>query len=275
MTAALPSIGPTEPPPGEPPIDERPFVIGSWNDPTGVMGRRIGAFVLDVLLSVLLTLLAVLAAGGFEEQQGAISCTQFPGTVCLSLNENVFTGTTATTWAILLTPLLYALFFSVIVQGRTGATPGKALFELRVVDAEGQGPGLGRAAGRTVFLLIDGLPCCLPLVGLITASTSAGHRRVGDMVATTFVVDRHDTGRSVLMPGQVRTPTGLPPAGVPGGFVAAPLAGVPVGAPAPPGPPQPQPQPQWDATRGTYVLWDPARGTWLAFDQEAGVWRAI
>jgi uncharacterized RDD family membrane protein YckC len=246
MTAALPSIGPTRPPPGDPPVDHQPFVIGSWNDPTGVMGRRIGAFALDALLGLLLTLLAILATGGLTEERGATSCTQFPGTLCLALDQRVVTGTTATTWSILLVPLLYALVFSVVVQGLTGATPGKAVFGVRVVDAEGRRPGLGRAAARTVLLLVDLLPCCLPLVGLLTASTSAGHRRVGDMVATTFVLDRRDAGRPLERP-------------------------VPAAAPAPYAPPEPQ----WDPARNTYVVWDPTRGTWLAFDSAAGLWREI
>jgi uncharacterized RDD family membrane protein YckC len=285
MVAPLPSIGPARPPAEAPSTEPPPFVIGSWNDPTGVMGRRIGAFVLDALLSLLLTLLAVLFAGGFVEQRGATTCTQFSGTVCLSLNESVYTATTGASWAMVVVPLLYAVVVSVLVQGLTGFTPGKALFAVRVVDRDGQVPGVGRAAARTVFLLVDLLPCCLPLVGLITASTSAGHRRVGDMVATTFVVDRHDTGRRLVMPDRAAVtgppPVGLAPATPPPApeTAFAPPGTAPPTPTAPaltaPPPPQPQPQPQWDEARGTYVLWDPARRSWLAFDRAAGVWRPI
>ena len=236
-----------------------PFVIGDDRDPTAVMGRRIGAYVLDGLLAALLTALAVLAAGGLTEPRNAPTCTSVSSGVCLRVNNSVYTIDGAAQAALYLVPLLYALVFSVVLQGLTGTTPGKAAFGLRVVDVDGARPGIGRAFVRSLFLLVDGIGCCVPLVGLITALVSKGHRRVGDMVAHTLVIDRHDRHRTIVLPG--RAAAIAPPP-------ASPFA------PSTPAPP-PMPEPQWDPARSTYVIWEPNRRRWLAYDRASGQWQNI
>ena len=56
---------------------------------------------------------------------------------------------------------------------------------------------------RTVLWVVDAPPYCVPLVGFITGVTTVGHRRVGDMVAKTYVVGRRDAGEPVVVPGAV------------------------------------------------------------------------
>lgn len=254
-----------------------PFVLGTEPDPTSVMGRRIGAYVLDGLLALLLTLLAVLATGGLSEQRGLTGCTSADGAICLQGGDRVYLVEGTPALALFLVPLAYAVVMSVLVQGRTGATPGKAVFGVRVVDSDGRAPGVGRAFVRTLLLPIDLIGCVVPLVGPITAFSSRGHRRVGDMAAHTFVVDRWATGRAIAMPAA------MAPAGPIGpGAAAPPMQPPTASAPPPPGPRPPSPprsqpvtEPQWDPSRGTYVVWDPSRGQWLAYDQGVGLWREL
>ncbi len=280
MTTTDP-IGPEAP---DPPA---PFVLGTAPDPTAVMGRRIGAYVLDGLLALLLTLLAVLATGGLDEQQGLSGCPSVDGAICLQGGGRVYLVEGASAWSLVLVPLAYAVVVSVLVQGRTGATPGKAAFGVRVVDPDGRGPGIGRAFVRTLLLPIDLIGCVVPLVGPIAAFTSRGHRRVGDMAAHTFVVDRSATGRAIVMPAAPAPPN--PPGPAPGAPPHPPSTWLPSAAtpppppadggwaPPPPGAPRAPSatEPQWDATRGTYVVWDPSRRQWLAFDQSVGLWRQL
>jgi uncharacterized RDD family membrane protein YckC len=47
-----------------------------------------------------------------------------------------------------------------------------------------------RAFLRSAVLLIDGLPCLVPLLGLLVVLTRKDRRRLGDLVADTYVVPR-------------------------------------------------------------------------------------
>src|SRR3546814_18146228 len=79
-----------------------------------------------------------------------------------------------------------------------------------VVGEDGRAPGLGKALLRWVLWVLDGFPYVLPLVGGIVALTTVGHRRVGDMAAKTFVVDRGAMGSPIVVPGLTAPP---PPPG--------------------------------------------------------------
>lgn len=95
----------------------------------------------------------------------------------------------------------YLVGMLVVLQGRTGATPGKAVTGLRTVDEAGAPPGLGRAFGRTVLWFVDGAPWVVPgVVAFVTALTTPGHRRVGDMACRTYVVRAEAMGRPVTLP---------------------------------------------------------------------------
>lgn len=144
----------------------------------------------------------------------------------------------------------------VVWQGTAGATPGKWLLKVRVVDENGQPPGLGRSAARSLLWIADAAPYVVPLVGPVAALMSTGHRRVGDMVAQTYVVGLNDAASPVQVPGeapsqpalQYESPLqGMPaatPAPTPSGHPAPPPGSSPVppaAAPQLPGPPTAQP----------------------------------
>jgi uncharacterized RDD family membrane protein YckC len=89
-------------------------------------------------------------------------------------------------WFAALLVLLYLAVF-VVVQGVTGASPGKALLGIRVVRPDGSTPGGLRSFVRVVAWVVDGLTLLVP-IALWSAWLSPGHRRVGDWVAGTYVV---------------------------------------------------------------------------------------
>lgn len=172
----------------------------------------------------------------------------------------------------------------VVLQGLTGWTIGKLLTGVRVVREDGRPPGLAKAFARWFLWIVDAFPYFLPLLGPIVALTTQGHRRVGDMVAKTFVVRRSAAGSPVAVPGL----TAAPPIAVP--YSTTGPWGGPSAAPADPGaagwaapgvggaPAQQPPQaggPQWDAARNTYIQWDPAQARWLQWDEAARSWSAI
>ena len=194
-------------------------------DPTAVMGRRILAWILDLVLfaGVVLGVFAALAAPvdipqGFVldacERLQALDSDEARG--CIELGDTAYITSTADTGIQTLTTLGYFAFF-VLLQGLTGASPGKLLTGLRVVDEEGRRAGVGRSLVRTLLWVIDGAPWFLPLVGFVTGLTSTGHRRVGDLAAKTYVVSRAAVGAPPIPPevAQFGAPTWSPPTAAP------------------------------------------------------------
>lgn len=274
-------------------------------DPTAVVGRRFGAFVIDwiVLAAIPLALFfatanitlykapstcpAVVAAG---EKSSSENCRK----VEVTINSDDYTAATYKPAAIALGVgawLLYLILVEWIVQALTGATLGKAIFGIRTVDEQGQPPGLGKQFLRGLVWIVDSL--CNALVAAILILTTKGHRRLGDMAAKTFVVRKDAKGSTIEVPGMA------PAAVAAGGYAATPPATGystppapgPIGASPPVTPdqtvaaPDPTPQPsapppatdgpQWDAARGAYIQWDPAGNRWLTYDDATSQWKPL
>jgi uncharacterized RDD family membrane protein YckC len=137
-------------------------------DGNDVIGRRIGAAVIDFGIAVLLLLLVGALFGNdagdnasVSERLGALDRVLFLGLTFL-----YFWGTEAT----------------------SGQTLGKRVLGLRVVGADG-GPASGRAIlVRNVVRLVDWLPL-LYIVGAISVfATGTRRQRLGDRAAKTRVV---------------------------------------------------------------------------------------
>jgi uncharacterized membrane protein SpoIIM required for sporulation/uncharacterized RDD family membrane protein YckC len=79
----------------------------------------------------------------------------------------------------------YALVFEWIWNGQT---PGKRLLGLRVMRLDGHPYDFLTSAVRNLTRIVDGLPVNTYLVGLTTASLTREHRRLGDLLAGTFLV---------------------------------------------------------------------------------------
>lgn len=254
------------------------------SDPTAVFGRRVVATLIDGVVVFVPTIAAVTAQfeylsvdqlGGVDPQQYCDQYTQQQQGLCVNtseVNDRVYfsdggmAGGGMVFWGL-------GFLLLVVVQGFTGWTIGKLLTGIRVVRADGRPPGFGKALVRWLLWLVDGQPLGLPLVGFITGLTTTGHRRVGDMVAKTFVVRASAAGAPVSVPGLTTAPVA---------YGSAPWSGP--GPSSPPGtlPPSTSPPssadpggPQWDSARNTYIQWDPMQSRWLQWDEAARTWSPI
>jgi uncharacterized RDD family membrane protein YckC len=219
-------------------------------DPTEVIGRRISAFVIDTLLvtAVSVALFAALKNNSYTHAEpGACQKLRDLGISddpCVQLGSHVYTWTGGRFALAIALAVLVSLVNHVLLQGMTGASVGKTMLGLRVVDSGGRVCGVGRAIVRWLFLIVDQVFCFL--VGLIIVLVTHPHRRVGDMVAGTYVVSTADAGRPVVPQGA------MPPYAYAGqGPWMPPAPGTPAwGAPSAPGTPAwgaPPPQPTWGA----------------------------
>ncbi len=134
-----------------------------------VVGRRIGAGLLDViLLAVLFVVLALLI--GDSTSSGSSASVRLGGGGTLLF-------------------LALTLLYYFVLEARGGQTLGKRALGIRVVRrADGAAASTGEVAVRTVLRLVDALPF-LYLVGLVTIlATGRRAQRLGDLAAGTTVV---------------------------------------------------------------------------------------
>jgi uncharacterized RDD family membrane protein YckC len=138
-------------------------------DSTEVVGRRIGALLIDgILLGIIFVIVGLATGGGHSGHNSA----------------SVHLGGSATLLFIAIT-----FVYFIACEGTTGQTLGKRLLGIRVVSGDGAPASFGQVVGRTLLRLVDALPV-LYIVGLISVlATGRGRRqRVGDLAVGTFVV---------------------------------------------------------------------------------------
>lgn len=244
-----------------------------YTDATAVMGRRLAAYVIDGLVGVVIILAIAVPifaskATAFPTNGDTRYCDRYNHDSVVRcaavgdqayvlaagdqnvLLESVYGG--AATWLLL---------NAVVLQGLTGGSVGKLVTGLRVVRPDGGRAGVAWCALRTLILPIDAF--LFGVIGLVTTLSTAGHRRLGDMAASTLVVDRHFAGQ----PPPVPRLDGAPMPGLSAG--GQPFNG-PHTSPSATGD-----GPTWDAARAAYIQYDRGRSAWVQWSEMAREWRPI
>ena len=83
--------------------------------------------------------------------------------------------------------LVAILLYFVLFEALLGATPGKLMLHLRVVDTTGKKPGLARSLSRNILRAVDSLPA-FNILGVVLILRSPERARFGDRIAGTRVV---------------------------------------------------------------------------------------
>lgn len=260
-------------------------------DPTNVVGRRIGAYLIDTLIMVAIIgalIYPLFMSASVETPSNRASCPSFSddseftsdfeldASICIELGDTVRyvpvgdeDGFVAQFYGI---AIVIPILNLVVLQGLTGASLGKLLLGLRVIRQDGTKAGLGWAALRWLLLIVDG--ACCAIIGLVLVFTTKGHRRLGDMAASTFVVAKHAVGTPPQVPGitaPVTTPYGAP---VPGAAPTAGAWGAQPQGPASPSAPNAE-GPTWDPARNAYIQYDKDQGAWVQWNDTAQAWGPI
>ena len=152
------------------------------DDPTAVAGRRFVAWILDSLFMAIVVMLIHRGGVAFLDEAGN-----------LTINPSV-----------IYTATLLMVLNQVGLTMATGFSLGKAVTGLRVVNRyDGGLPGFRGAAGRTLPWVVP-----IPFIPMIEAGlvlASRGHRRIGDRIGATLVVDRGWAGQPFFVPGLEET----------------------------------------------------------------------
>jgi len=99
------------------------------------------------------------------------------------IGENVSQGFWLLIWFLL--DWIYPVVFE---AGKRGATPGKRMLGLRVVQATGSPITFGQSVIRNFLRFIDGFPLVTYAVGLGSCLASKRFQRLGDLAAGTVVI---------------------------------------------------------------------------------------
>lgn len=144
------------------------YPAAAVDDPTAVVGARVGQYLLDGVL-VAVPLLALLFGLAFlaAENNSALGAL---------LSLSVFLLAFGLSWGV------HAWWPST----HGGQTPAMGWLNLRIVTAQGGPPGIGALSVRWLLLMVDG--SFGGLVGFIIMMSTARHQRLGDIAASTYVV---------------------------------------------------------------------------------------
>lgn len=133
------------------------------------VGRRFVAVLVDsILLGIVFGVIGALF-GQFQASGGSVSVS--------------LTGVPA-----VLTFVIFFLYF-IVLEAALGATLGKLLLGIRVVNVDGSRISWGASILRNILRIIDALPFAY-ILGAILIWTSPRKQRLGDRAARTVVVRR-------------------------------------------------------------------------------------
>jgi len=83
--------------------------------------------------------------------------------------------------------LIIIVLYFVILEGVIGATIGKKVLGIKVVQLDGQIPGIGRSLIRNLLRAVDALPA-FNILGVFLILKSPERARFGDRIAGTRVI---------------------------------------------------------------------------------------
>lgn len=198
------------------------------SDSTEVLGRRYVAFLVDGALAVAAGVAAAwiraekfpVSGRSVAQEQQLAELAEFeifgfkevlgvPVARAQEIGDTmwVFAGSSWRAGALM--AALAAIVLFTIVPALTGRTLGMIPLGLRITDESGERPGVAAHLIRSLVGVIDLVPVVVPgALGFVLARSDRLHRRIGDQVAGTVVVDAKPASSSARSPleGAVITP---------------------------------------------------------------------
>lgn len=151
------------------------------------IGKRIAASLVDGLILLAIFIILGKIFGEQYETSTFTTTTVSTGTGNVTTSSGVekSSGFHLTGWPAL--GFMVCWFFIIpFMEGMTGQTIGKRALGIRVICLNGEPSTVGTSLVRHLFDCIDSFL----LIGLIVAACNPKRARIGDLVASTYVVDK-------------------------------------------------------------------------------------
>ncbi|MBX6333452.1 MAG: RDD family protein, partial [Gemmatimonadaceae bacterium] len=192
MTTTARSGVPTAAPALEQRVDVETPELVTFSYTVAGIGSRAAAAVIDTLIMIVLITGIWMLIGAVAGAIGPV----------VSAAERM-----SGAWAIAIALLVafaiqwgYYVLFEAIWDGQT---PGKRLLKIRVVQDGGYSVSFAASAARNIVRIVDMQPVITYAVGIVSAALSRSGKRLGDLVAGTFVVhERVTAGAPVAASGE-------------------------------------------------------------------------
>lgn len=123
----------------------------------------------------------------------------------IAVGQRLATGVLLLAWFLL--EWFYPVWFE---AGKRGATPGKRIMGLRVVQATGSPISVGQALVRNFLRWVDGMPFFTYGFGVASCLATRRFQRLGDLAAGTVVIYEHAVASPVLAAAAPIAPLPLP-----------------------------------------------------------------
>jgi uncharacterized RDD family membrane protein YckC len=155
------------------------------------LGSRSYAFIIDWHIRFLFAIVWLLLAWLLISADGGVDVLS-----ALVEDENSLQSSRV---LITLLPALaiYFLYHPILETTMQGRTPGKRMAGVRLVDTQGQTPGVAALLIRNVFRLVDGLPAFYA-VGCVACMVTGRSVRIGDLAAGTLMVHEETLSATAL-----------------------------------------------------------------------------
>jgi uncharacterized RDD family membrane protein YckC len=147
--------------------------------------QRFGAWVIDVLVLIIPSMIVMYALGGMEAYKHLMEQMQAGNDMAAALRqyEEATQGIQITTVVI---TFLYYVFFE---TSKFQATPGKLALRLRVTDLSGRRLTIGRAAARNIVRLASLVFGLIPLICYLAIAWTPRKQGLHDLMASTLVLN--------------------------------------------------------------------------------------
>jgi uncharacterized RDD family membrane protein YckC len=142
---------------------------------------RVGAWLIDLVLNSLAGFPAWI--GYIMLFNGATTTTDANGVEHLHFHQS--SGSLILIWIGVITSLAFLVWNYCVRQGRTGATVGKSVLAIRLVNADMQPIGAGLAFLRYLLNIVNAIPCYL---GYFWPIWDAKRQTFADKIMSTYVI---------------------------------------------------------------------------------------
>jgi uncharacterized RDD family membrane protein YckC len=190
LSVLFPLEKPTPPPAPDiyaPPPQQQPPISAATFDYAGFW-QRFGAWVIDLIILTIPSMLAMYFLGGMEAYKHFLEQVQAGGAsgdMSAALRDYAAATESSQVASLVITFLYYAFFEA----SKWQATPGKLALRLRVTDIHGQRLTLARAAARNIVRLAGLIFGLIPIICYLAVAWTQRKQGLHDLMASTLVLN--------------------------------------------------------------------------------------